>query len=73
MSNDDSWGTAVRDLYNELEDIGRCHDEIYDSDVRESLHVVLTHLFVWENMPSSYPVAFEMFTPEGDALLISAQ
>lgn len=72
MTNEDAWGIAVRDLYNELEEIGRDHDEFYDTDVRESLHHALTHLFIWGNQPSSYPIAFEMFTPEGDAAVAAA-
>jgi hypothetical protein len=57
----------VATLYAELEGIDQEHDELTDTDVRESLHVALTYYFVWGKPLDRLPINYAMFSAAGDA------
>src|SRR3954469_16117140 len=59
-------------LLEELERISHDHEELTDTDVRESIHLVLNHYFVWGFERKQTPCNFGMFSREGDALVSDA-
>lgn len=63
---------AVVALLEELERISHAHEEVTDTDVRESMHLALTWYFVWAQERRRFPRSFGMFTPEGDRLVAEA-
>ena len=63
---------SVRKLFNALESIGKAHEELYDTDVREQLAETLYFGFVWAHPMPSQPVTYGMFSAEGDAAVAKA-
>lgn len=63
---------AVVALLEELERISHEHEEVTDTDVRESMHLALTWYFVWAQERTQFPRSFGMFTGEGDRLVAEA-
>lgn len=63
---------AVVALLDELERISHEHEEVTDTDVRESMHLALTWYFVWAQERTRFPRSFGMFTAEGDRLVADA-
>lgn len=63
---------SILDLLVEFELILKSHSEILDTDVRESLHYVLTYYFVWKNVWDKAPKSYSMFTEIGDSLICNA-
>ena len=63
---------AVVALLEQLERISLQHEEVMDTDVRESMHLALNHYFVWDQDSSRFPRSFGMFSAEGDLLVASA-
>lgn len=59
-------------LYQKLDKIGKEHEELFDTDVRECMHLSLNHYFVWGNDTSIMPINYAMFSAEGDNLVASA-
>lgn len=64
--------TAVASLLAELERISLDHEEVTDSEVRESMHLVLNRCFVWAREQSPFPRRFAMSSRQGDSLVASA-
>src|SRR3954454_17428048 len=62
----------VATLYAELEEIDQEHDELTDTDVRESLHLALTYYFVWGKPLDRLPINYAMFSAEGDKVVAKA-
>jgi len=60
---------AVEHLLNELESIAAEYDELTDTEVREAMHRILSHYFVWGASPEPFPQQFAMFSAEADARL----
>ena len=56
----------IKALYEDLSVIAETHNELYDTDVRESLHLVLSYFFVWGNEIEVLPISYAMFSEEGD-------
>ena len=56
----------IRTLYIELERLSALHEELMDTDVRESLHMSLNYFFVWGNTLDKLPISYGMFSLEGD-------
>lgn len=56
----------VLSLYEKLESLLDSHNELTDTEVRESIHLVLTYYFVWNNDLTEFPKSFCMFDKEGD-------
>jgi len=56
----------VRVFYTELEKLAESHEELTDTDVRESLHLTLNYYFVWGNVRDRLPVTYGMFSLAGD-------
>jgi hypothetical protein len=56
----------------ELERIGREHEELTDTDVVESIHLALNWYFVWGQERARFPRGFSMFSAEGDARVARA-
>ncbi|QTL36561.1 hypothetical protein [Pseudoalteromonas viridis] len=56
----------IKDLFEELSIIAETHDELHDTDVRESLHMVLNYFFVWGKEANQLPISYGMFSEEGD-------
>ena len=54
-------------LFSGLEGVEAEHDELTDTDVRESIHLVLNYFFVSGKDDRPSPTAYGMFSPEGDA------
>lgn len=50
----------------ELEILEISHEELTDTDVRESLHLTFNHYFVWGNEQERLPVTYGMFSQKGD-------
>ena len=48
------------------------YENFTGTDVRDALHEVLTHYFVWGAARDRLPVACYMFSAEGDELVSSA-
>ena len=67
-----SLDSAVVALFETLERISSTHEEVTDTDVRESLHLTLTWYFVWGQERSRFPGRFGMFSAEGDRLVAGA-
>lgn len=63
---------AIRDLYEEFERLSEIHDELMDTDVRESLHLTLNYFFVWGKAVDRIPVSYGMFSMEGDRAVENA-
>lgn len=63
---------AVVSLLEDLERISHEHEEVTDTDVRESIHLALTWYFVWAQERTRFPRSFGMFTAEGDRLVAGA-
>jgi hypothetical protein len=63
---------AVIALLEELKCISLEHEEVTDTDVRESMHLALSWYFVWGHDRSQFPRSFGMFSKEGDQLVMSA-
>ncbi|MDY6976667.1 MAG: hypothetical protein SVW51_10650 [Pseudomonadota bacterium] len=57
---------AILSFYKRLESLLESHNELTDTDVRESIHLVLTYYFVWNNGLSKFPKSFCMLNQEGD-------
>ncbi len=64
--------TAVVALLEHLERIMSEHEEVTDTDVRDSIHLALTYYFVWAQELQEIPRSFGMFSAEGDRLVASA-
>jgi hypothetical protein len=64
--------SAIVALLEQLERISLEHEEVTDTDVRESMHLALNWYFVWAQDRSRFPRSFGMFSPEGDVLIASA-
>ena len=64
--------SAVVGLLEELERISLEHEEVMDTDVRESVHRVLNCYFVWAHERSRFPSSFGMFSEGGDVLVANA-
>ena len=62
----------VRTLYVELERLSVLHEELMDTDVRESLHMSLNYFFVWGNTLDKLPISYGMFSLEGDRSIARA-
>lgn len=58
---------AIVAMLSGLEGVEAEHDELTDTDVRESIHLVLNYFFVSGKNDRPLPVAYGMFSPEGDA------
>lgn len=56
----------IQAFYQDIEVLSNCHAEVGDSDVRESLHMVLTYYFVWGLESKEMPTAYGMYTISGD-------
>lgn len=63
---------AVVVLLERLECILAEHEELTDTDVRESMHLTLNWYFVWAQDCSRFPRCFGMFSADGDALVAGA-
>lgn len=63
---------AVAALLDSLDRISVDHEELTDTDVRESMHLALNWYFVWGNDRSRFPRTFGMFSAEGDLLVANA-
>ncbi len=63
---------AVAGLLEQLERISKAHEELTDTDVRESMHLTLTNYFVWGQERARFPRSFGMFSADGDALVANA-
>lgn len=63
---------AVVALLEEPERISHEHEELTDTDVRESMHLALNWYFVWGQDRSRFPRSFGMFSAEGDMLVAGA-
>jgi hypothetical protein len=63
---------AVVALLEDLERISHSHDEVTDTDVRDSMHLALTWYFVWGHDRARFPRTFGMFSAEGDELVAGA-
>jgi hypothetical protein len=63
---------AVVSLLEELERISQAHEEVTDTDVRESLHLALNYYFVWGRKDTRMPRSFGMFSREGNVLVSDA-
>ncbi len=64
--------SALVALLEQLERISHEHEEVTDTDVRESMHLTLTWYFVWAQERTRFPRSFGMFSPEGDQLVAEA-
>lgn len=64
--------SAVVALLEQLERISNEHDEVTDTDVRESMHLTLSWYFVWAQERARFPRSFGMFSAEGDRLIADA-
>ena len=62
----------LRELLDDLERIGEEHDEVYDTDVHERMHVALTQAFVKQVEGYSLPTEFGMFSAEGNSAVREA-
>ncbi len=56
----------LRALLEQLERIGKAHEELYDSDVRQEIGNSLMDGFVRTHADHPVPQEFGMFTPEGN-------
>lgn len=65
-------GSAVVALLEQLERILKEHEEVTDTDVRESMHLTLSSYFVWARERTRFPRSFGMFSAEGDRLVADA-
>ncbi|MBX3187352.1 MAG: hypothetical protein KF764_23605 [Labilithrix sp.] len=63
---------AVVALLESLDRISVEHEELTDTDVRESMHLALNWYFVWGKDRSRFPRSFGMFSAEGDLLVANA-
>lgn len=61
--------SAVVGLLEQLEGISNEHEEVTDTDVRESMHLALSWYFVWAQERTRFPRSFGMFSAEGDRLV----
>ncbi|MCX4248131.1 hypothetical protein [Paraliomyxa miuraensis] len=59
-------------LLEKLKRIALEHEEVTDTDVRESMHLALNCYFVWGQDRSRFPRSFGMFSAEGDLLIARA-
>jgi hypothetical protein len=59
-------------LLDELEDIGKQHPELYDTDVRQSMWNSLMDGFARKKAGYIPPSEYSMYTPEGDRLVAEA-
>lgn len=64
--------SSVVSLLEQLEQISNEHEEVTDTDVRESMHLTLTWYFVWAQDRTRFPRSFGMFTADGDRLVKNA-
>ena len=67
--NDVFLNNEITNLYSDLETVMKEHDELMDTDVRESIHYVLTYYFVWGNEQLNLPISYCMFSEKGDKAL----
>lgn len=58
--------SAIKTLLVGLEQLSKEFEEVTDTDVRESLHMILNYCFVWGKELDQRPVSYGMFTLEGD-------
>lgn len=63
---------SIEDLFCKLEAISEEHDELTDTDVRESLHFALSYYFVWGNYPDTMPKNYGMLSARGDEAVSKA-
>jgi|TARA_R110001583_G_scaffold8687_1_gene41294 hypothetical protein len=61
-----SHNSIIKALFVELEQLSKEFDELRDTDVRESLHIILNYYFVWGKELDQRPISYGMFTLEGD-------
>ena len=59
----------VKRFYIDLELLSNQYEELMDTDVRESLHMVLNYYFVWGGRMPNFPISYGMFSLEGDNAL----
>ncbi len=64
--------SIVARLYQDLEDIGRNHPEVYDTDVRDHVSDVIYFFFVWGRPLDREPLDYSMFGSAGDAAVSAA-
>ncbi|MCP5006431.1 MAG: hypothetical protein GY941_21205 [Planctomycetes bacterium] len=57
---------AVQKLYNDLDGYADEFEELTDTDVRDSLLLILNYYFVWGKKTDTFPISFGMFSYEGD-------
>lgn len=62
----ESLNSAIKAFFIGLEQLSKEFEEVTDTDVRESLHLVLNYCFVWGKELDQLPVSYGMFTLEGD-------
>ncbi|WP_143421463.1 hypothetical protein [Halovibrio salipaludis] len=62
---------AIRSLYKDLESLSQKYEELMDTDIRESLHIVLNYFFVWGKGLDQLPISYGMFSLEGDQAVAS--
>lgn len=63
---------VIAELYAELERLSDEYKELTDTDVREALHLTLNYYFVWGKAQDRLPIAYEMWTREGDQAVAQA-
>lgn len=57
----------LRSLLDALEAVGREHEELYDTDVREQMSEAIVHGFIEPEPGYALASEFGMFSAEGDA------
>ena len=65
----ESINSVIKVFFVELEQLSKEFDEVTDTDVRESLYLILNHCFVWGEPLEQRPVSYGMFSREGDQSL----
>ena len=63
---------SVKSFYLKLEQLSKDYEELTDTDVRESLHMVLSYYFVWGKSMDRLPISYGMFSLEGDNAVANA-
>lgn len=62
----------IKTFFSELVRLSIRFPELTDTEVRESLHLVLNHFFVWGEPIQNLPVSYGMFSAEGDQSVAKA-
>jgi|GEM_PF-1770052 len=69
MAKNEDMQKALLKLFDGIEQLAENHSEVYDTDVRESIHLALNHHFVWGVDMGKSIVSFGMFSRDGDERL----